>query len=286
MAKDKKGNKRKQKPSQKKAKRTRLTAATADKHDLYQRSVQAPEPDIHFIHRIFKRERGRVATHFREDFCGTALLTSYWVGRGKKFTAEGFDIDPEPLAWGRKHNLAPLGAAAKRAVLHQSDVRERSSRKPDVRCAQNFSWWVFKTRTEMLDYCTGVRRDLVKDGLFVMDIHGGPECMEKMQETTKIEGGFTYVWDQHFFSPVTHDAVNYIHFRFKDGSRLKRAFKYEWRLWTIPEIRDVLMDAGFSRVDVYWEGTSDDGETGNGIYRKTRLGTNDPSFVAYVIGVK
>ena len=75
----------------------------------------------------------------------------------------------------------------------------------------------------------------------------------------------------------------YIHFRFPDGSEMKRAFAYEWRLWTIPELTDILVDAGFKQVDCYWEGTAEDGESGNGIFRKSRRGENDLSWVAYLV---
>ena len=53
--------------------------------------------------------------------------------------------------------------------------------------------------------------------------------------------------------------VNHIHFEFTNGSRLKRAFTYEWRLWTLPEIRELLGEAGFSRSTVYWEDRDADG---------------------------
>jgi hypothetical protein len=279
------GKKSRGKPK-KAARKTKYTAKTADKYELYQLSVQSPEPDIAFLRRVYKKRNGRPARHFREDFSGTALLTAEWIRKGPKFTAEAFDIDPEPVAWGRAHHFRALGEAASRAVLHIKDVREPSDARPDVRCAQNFSYWIFKTRAEMLDYFRIVRDDLADGGVFVLDAHGGPESIEEREEETKIDAGFTYVWDQHWFSPVTHEAKLYIHFRFKDGSEMKRAFSYDWRVWSIPELRDILIEAGFARVDVYWEGTAEDGESGNGVYRKTRHGTNDPAWVTYVVGIK
>ncbi len=261
-------------------------AKRADKYQLYQLSVQSPWPDIAFIRRVYKKQNGRAAFHFREDFSGTGLLTAEWVRKGPKYTAEAFDIDPEPIAWGKAHHFESLGKAAQRATLHLKDVRKPSDKKPDVRCAQNFSYWIFKTRAEMLDYFKRAHKDLAEDGVFVLDAHGGPESIEEREEVTKIDAGFKYVWDQHWFSPVTHDAKLNIHFRFRDGSEMKRAFTYDWRVWSIPELKDILLDAGFSRVDVYWEGTDDDGETGNGIYRKTRFGTNDPAWVTYIVGIK
>lgn len=262
------------------------TASTADKYALYQLSVQSPEADVRFLAHVYQRERGRPARHLREDFSGTALLASHWIRRGRDFTAEAFDIDPEPLEWGRRHNLAPLGGQASRALLHQADVRATSHRAPDIRCAQNFSYWALRTRAQMPEYFTAAYEDLDAEGIFVLDAHGGPESLEQRQEETRIAEGFTYVRDRAYFSPVTHDARLFIHFHFPDGSRMQRAFRYEWRVWSIPEIRDILTEAGFGRVDCYWEGTAADGEGGNGVFRKTRYGTNDLSWIAYPVAPK
>ncbi len=263
-----------------------LTAKKADKYHLYQLSVQSPEPDIKFLNRIYKKARGKKARHFREDFCGTCLLTATWINQGKDFTAESYDIDPEPLAWGKKFNLDPLGKVAEQAILRQEDVRETSLKKPDVRCAQNFSYWIFKQRCEMLDYFKKSRKDLAKDGIFVMDVHGGPESITYMEEESELDHGFSYVWDQYEFWPVTGEATMKIHFRFKDGSELKNAFTYNWRVWTIPELKELLAEAGFKQIDCYWEGTAADGESGNGIFKITQKGTNDLSWVAYLVALK
>ena len=56
----------------------------------------------------------------------------------------------------------------------------------------------------------------------------------------------------------------HIHFSFPDGSKIKKAFTYDWRLWTLPEIRELLLEAGFQRATVYWEGTNEETEEGDG----------------------
>lgn len=263
-----------------------LTAKTADKYDLYQRAVQSPAEDIRFLSRIYKTARGHQAQHFREDFCGTALLTTTWIKRGVQYTAEAFDIDPKPLAWGRKHNLSPLGDAAARAYLHQKDVRGQSNRPPDIRCAQNFSYCVFKQRAELMQYFRAAHQDLATKGIFVLDLHGGPESLKETEESTTIAGGFTYVWDQHEYWPATGETKCYIHFRFRDGSEIRRAFTYDWRLWSLVELKDALLEAGFPSVECYWEGTDEDGDGGNGIFRKTRRGESCDSFIAYLVALK
>jgi hypothetical protein len=115
---------------------------------------------------------------------------------------------------------------------------------------------------------------------------GGPESMTENLKDVRPHKGFKYVWDQHRIDPITHDAVFHIHFRFKDKSKLDRAFTYHWRFWTIPELRELLLEAGFSRVDVYWEGTDPDTGEGNDRYGKTDTAPMEASFVAYLIAVK
>ena len=280
--------KRKTKPKKSKKKKAKpvFTAKTSDAHELYQLSVQSPEEDVLFLSRVYKKVRGKTPLHFREDFCGTGFLSAHWIKRGKQYTAEGFDIDADTVAWGIEHNFAPLGEAAGRCSLHLKDVRAPSHRKPDVRCAQNFSYFVFKEREEMLGYLRSAYEDLARDGIFVMDIYGGPESMQEIEEEREIEEGFTYVWDQFAYWPATGECKAYIHFRFEDGTELKRAFRYEWRLWTLPELQDALYEVGFDRVDSYWEGTDEDGESGNGIYRRSRRGENCEAWVTYLVAYK
>ncbi len=281
----KKKKDKKEKRKKKKGKRT-FTAKTADRHELYQFAVQSPDEDVKFLERVYRTYRKKQARHFREDFCGTGLLTSTWIQRHKENTAEGFDIDPEVLAWGVDRNFAPLGEVASRARLHMKDVREPSTTPPDIRSAQNFSYFIFKERRELLEYCKAAYEDLAEDGIFVMDIYGGPETMEVMEEVRKVDEGFTYVWDQDEYWPATGDFQAYIHFRFKDGTELKKAFSYPWRLWSLTEVIDVLKDAGFPKVETYWEGTDKNGVDGNGVYRKSKKGENCLSWVTYLIAVK
>jgi hypothetical protein len=243
--------------------RARFTAATADRHELYQLAVQSPESDLAFLERVYRRRNRRSPRHLREDFCGTALLCATWVKRGGR-TAEGFDLDPEPLAWGAAHNLEPLGARAARVALHRKDVRARGERPADIRVAQNFSYWIFKERGELLRYFRRARTDLARGGIFAIDIYGGPEATEEIKDARRIEGGFTYVWDQARYLPGTGDYTCHIHFRFRDGSEMRRAFTYHWRFWTLTELRDLLREAGFSRVESWFEQSDENDRIGRG----------------------
>ena len=86
-----------------------LSAETADRHSLYQESVQCPEHEVELLTRLFKRHTGRPPVTLREDFCGTALLCAEWIHSDPARSATGIDLDADVLSWGHKHNLAPMG---------------------------------------------------------------------------------------------------------------------------------------------------------------------------------
>ena len=56
-------------------------ADQADRHYLYQESVQDTESDITLAERVFKQQYGRLPRLLREDFSGTSLMACDWVTR-------------------------------------------------------------------------------------------------------------------------------------------------------------------------------------------------------------
>jgi SAM-dependent methyltransferase len=269
----------------KRAKR-KTKAQRADVYALYQEAVQDPEGDVALVSRIFKRHFGHVPRDLREDFCGTAAMACAWVRQHRENRAWGVDLDPEPLAWGREHNVGALRPEqAARIRLIRGDVMHVSHAKVDATVAFNFSYFVFKTRDQLVRYFKRARSTLRNQGVLILDLYGGADAQRRMTETRE-HGHFDYVWDQDVFDPINHGAVNYIHFEFSDGSRIRRAFSYDWRLWGIPEVRDALADAGFSASETYWERTDRRTHEGNGTYYRAEHGEDDPAWVAYAIGVK
>ena len=267
--------------------KSRRAAATADKYALYQESVQDTESDIALAERVFKQEYGRPPRLLREDFSGTSLMACDWVTRHADNHAWAIDLDPEPLAWGRERNLAKLDAGqAKRVELVQADVMEAECGPVDVCVAFNFSYFLFKTREQLLGYLKKARSSLKQEGIFMVDVYGGAEAQTTMTETREQDADFDYVWDQDLFDPITHDVVNYIHFEFPDGSEMRKAFRYDWRLWSLPELCDLMMEAGFKDTRVYWEGTEKKTNEGNGIFRKVTSAPDDPAWVSYIVGVR
>ena len=260
-------------------------AERADIHDLYEKSVQAVDIEVEFLQDTFRSLRHREALTLREDFCGTASLACEWVRTGAQRGAIGVDIDASVLEWGRKRRVARLPEAARaRVKLLNDDVRHVVTEPVDIVGAFNFSYFCFKTREEMRGYFNRVHGALRPDGVFFLDAFGGPEASDLQKEKTKLDG-FTYVWDQAEFEPVTSRIVCHIHFKFPDGSKIKRAFTYDWRLWTLPELRELLLEAGFAKVRVYWEGDDGDGG-GNGEFKEHATGEPDLAWIAYLVAEK
>ncbi|MBX3375480.1 MAG: hypothetical protein KF678_00580 [Phycisphaeraceae bacterium] len=258
------------------------------KHVLYERAVQTPHHEAAFADRVYRRLNGRPASRLREDFCGTAAIACQWVRRRRSNTAVGLDLHRPTLDWGATHHLAKLPANARQRVT----LLNRSVLSPgpgtgsmDLILALNFSYWVFKDRPTLLRYFRSVHRSLARRGVFILDIYGGPDSLEELRERRTIGGrkrGFTYIWDQARVDHITNETLCHIHFRFPDGRSIRKAFTYDWRIWTIPEVRDVLADAGFSRTTVYWEGDDDRGG-GNGVFRPQKHGEPGKAFIAYIV---
>ena len=275
------------KAAEKAAKSGALTALTADRHELYQHSVQNVEAEIDFIDAEYESIRGRKASSLREDFCGTGNTSVEWIKRRKTNTAVGLDIDQPTLDWGEEH-LAKLSDDERSRVqlLNRTVLEPGDAGGTDCVLAMNFSYWLFKTRDELRGYFKSVRDSIGKDGIFFLDHYGGSETMTETEETKKIDAGggrsFTYIWEQASYNPITGDMRCHIHFKFPDKTRMNKAFTYEWRLWTMVEIRELLSEAGFANVLVYWEGEDEDGD-GNGEYEPTLEGEADPAFISYIV---
>ncbi|MFQ6006745.1 MAG: class I SAM-dependent methyltransferase, partial [Woeseia sp.] len=264
----------------------KLTMADkADIHELYEKSVQNVEHEVEFLQKTFQEIRGRTAHVLREDFCGTASVCCEWVRQGQEFQAFGVDIDPAVLEWGREHRVVRLSAADQaRVSLIEGDVRSTETPPVDLLAAFNFSYFIFDTRDRLRAYFKRAYDALKDDGLLFVDLFGGPEAQEETREKTKYKR-FTYIWDQAEFHPVTNYLRCHIHFKFKDGSKIKKAFTYEWRLWSAPEIREVLAEAGFLKSTLYWEGEDEDGE-GNGEFTPDEKGEADLAWIAYIVAEK
>lgn len=267
---------------QRSKRKKRVGPKSTDYHWLYQTAVQSPDVNVKFFDRVYKARNGRLPALLKEDFCGTALLAAQWVRTRDDNMAYGVDLDQPTLDWGMEQNIVPLGGDASRVKLIKDDVRSVKEPKVDIVAALNFSYFIFKTPAELTGYFESVRGSLKDDGIFVLDIFGGWESHMDLKDRTR-HRGFTYVWEQKGLDPLTNEGRFHIHFDFHGGGGIKDAFVYNWRLWSIPEVRECLQGAGFKSVDVYWEGTEKDTGEGNGVFRKVTKVENMPGWHTFMV---
>lgn len=266
--------KRRKARRRKKTRITILSEAMTDPLRLYELSVQDAEATREIIETIYANHNDRPALTLREDFCGTAKLCAEWVSSDPQRTAVGLDIDVPTLTWARENNIAPLGDAAARVELIEKDVIEGTDGLFDIIVAFNFSYWIFHQRRELIEYFQAARNSLAPGGVFIVDLHGGPDSQRTLEEATEYDG-FTYVWDQDYFNPITNRTRCFIHFRLPTGKKLERAFVYDWRVWSIPEVREILEEAGFAQVAPWWDGDDD-------VLTQTEDAENMISWIAYL----
>jgi hypothetical protein len=252
-----------------------------DKYFYYENSVQNVENDIEFINEQYLSIRGTTPLILREDFGGTGKLVCDWVKQSGEHFAYAIDLDPEPIEYGLKnHHILLKNDQKERAKYFQKNVLESENVKSDVIVAFNFSYFIFKKRQELLSYFKSVRSSLKDGGVFFLDLFGGEEAQTIVEEETEHEG-YSYFWDCDKFDPITNECLFKIHFKIKGKKKNKDVFVYDWRLWSLPELVDLLHDAGFNKVLKYWEKEDKKGE-GTGEFYATEHEENCESWVTYL----
>jgi cyclopropane fatty-acyl-phospholipid synthase-like methyltransferase len=273
----------------KRKKKSHSMAQLADRHHLYELSVQCVEAEIDFVDDTYKNIHGRRAKRLREDFCGTANVCCEWVRRRKSNHAIGVDLDKEVLDWGRDNQLKGLKSSQqKRIRLLEENVLSVETEPMQIISAMNFSYWLFKERGKLKRYFQRVHNQLADDGILFMDAYGGYDSYKEIEEEREIEDDnttFTYIWEQEKYDPISGNLICHIHFEFEDGSRMERAFSYDWRLWSLPEIHELLNEVGFSKVTFYWQGFDEDDEP-DGVFLPVSEGEADAGWICYITAEK
>lgn len=122
----------------------------------------------------------------------------------------------------------------------------------DIVCAFNYSCCCLHKRPELVLYFKHVLGVLSKKGgIFVMDLYGGTSSESKLRLQRRFPN-FTYIWEQAEFDIIGRKTRISLHFHLqKQQRKLRHAFSYSWRLWSLPEIKDCLEEAGFQSVH-FW----------------------------------
>lgn len=223
-----------------------MTARTApNRYELYEAAAQSPLMQAQFLAALVgERDDG---TNLGEDFCGSGAISRAWIEMHVNNRAICVDHDAEPLA-----RLRTLARDPARVRIHQRDVMDVDD-ACDVIVVLNFSICELHSRSALLSYLKHARRrlaDASPAGLFVLDIYGGVDAFALGESDIELRDGVRYIWEQREADPLTGRVVNAMHFM-TDHAELRDAFVYDWRLWSVPELREALAEAGFCDLAVY-----------------------------------
>lgn len=216
-----------------------------DKHTLYEACVQSPEDMVQLLRAV----HGGTPRVLGEDFAGTAAVSRRWIETVPEGKAIAVDLDGESLAQAGEHP---------RLTTMQSDVREVAS-PVDCLFVGNFSIGYLHTRDELLGYLRHARTRVREGGVFVCDTYGGETAyvLGNADRDVPLAHGLLckYRWEQREANPMTGMVTNAIHFRVFDGDEvvldMPDAYHYRWRLWSLPELREAMQEAGFTATDIY-----------------------------------
>lgn len=287
------------KPSAKKA--TGAPRGLLSRYDLYELCVQSPTALVPFLKAVHGGEPKRLG----EDFCGTAALSRRWIIETPDGSAVGVDLDPEPLKIASQQTPKDAGTRLKlikRDVLKLNAKSAGAGGPFDLIFVGNFSIGEIHRREDLVKYFRTCVKRLAKakrrspGGVFVCDIYGG--------ETAFVEGALErthpgpstdpalrikYTWQQRTANALTGMVENALHFRTVRAGVVEQeftdAFVYNWRLWSVPELREAMLEAGFATTEVYAKLVDAVDDQGKPYVRPvTDASELDESFIVCVVG--
>uniref|UniRef100_A0A7S0Z398 Uncharacterized protein n=2 Tax=Hemiselmis tepida TaxID=464990 RepID=A0A7S0Z398_9CRYP len=110
--------------------------------------------------------------------------------------------------------------------------------------------------------------------MLVLDAFGGTSIFSNSYEEISNhdvvlddgrEARFTYVYEQMECEPDGMMTIG-VSFKFTDGSILKHAFKYAWRVRPVSVVREAMLKAGFEKVCVFVDWNDDSGAYRHGTH--------------------
>lgn len=228
-----------------------LMAKTRRPHrlELYQHAVQQPGAAVALLDRVYRKfNDGEGPALLREDFAGTCAVAAAWCESHPERQAMAVERHGPTLRW-----AACRVGEVEDLHLIEADVMAVASPRVDVTAALNFSTLTYHTEDDLLAYLRHARKGLRPGGVLVVDLFGGPGA-QRIGVEDRPADGFVYHWEQRAFDAVSHRIDCRVHFTLDDGHQVRSAFRYDWRLWTLPELTRLMGKAGFETVQVWAEG--------------------------------
>lgn len=255
--------------------------------DLYELCVTEPVRLIRF----FEAAHGRKPRVLREDFSGSGSLARGWAASHRSREAIAVDIDPGVLA---------TATSQARVTPEVADAKKAKSRA-DIVAATNFPIGYQHSRAALLQYLKNARKTLKPGGIFVCDLYGGRDAfspgkiiqMLRAPKSGPWSGELVeYTFEQRAADPVSGLVLDALHFRVwrksnrtkKPDLELRDAFVYHWRLWSLPELADAMIEVGFRDIEVH--DRLGDAIDSSGRLHLRKVGPENPldeNWVVYVV---
>ena len=234
-------------------------------HILYELCVQKPETVVRLIRAAHANGSSGLfapARVLNEDFAGSGAVSRAWVKSDPASVAVATDMDGGPLRFGREQAAAE-GIEQSRIVWREADVGEPNEVEPQTRAdaifVGNFSIGELPTRADLMTYLRSAHERLAHGGVLVCDTYGGAAAfrtglVHRTHPGRQPGERILYTWEQRSIDPFTARVENALHFRVERAGEIVAehfdAFVYRWRLWSVPELQDAMMEVGFAETRV------------------------------------
>ncbi|MEO1008415.1 MAG: hypothetical protein AAFX79_07595 [Planctomycetota bacterium] len=261
--------------------------AAPSAQDLYELCVQSPPEVV----RLLRAIHGGEPKILGEDFAGSGAISRAWVTQSETHIATAVDRDAGALA--RCDGVPRLTPIAGDAL--DADAQA------DAIWVGNFSIGYHHDRAQLVRYLANARARLHKGGVFVCDTYGGETAFltgevhrfHPLPEHLSPDGTggwrIRYTWEQREADPLTGMVTDVLHFRLERAGVIDMefpdAFVYRWRLWSVPELRDAMREAGLTRTAVYAQLPDAEDDDGTPYIRPIEDASElDDSFIVCVAG--
>jgi hypothetical protein len=262
-----------------------ISLAPLSAWECYEACVQSPRHVVSLLRAVYRAASGTSPRVLHEDFCGTAAVSRRFVEDGARageaWHALATDLDEQALAQGErlldattpgvvlcKHDcLRGEVASLTQSVGTSSATPSDLAHGADIIWVGNFSICYAHTRAELVRYLAHCLARLragnqgFGGGFLAVDIYGGKNAytLGSLERTHTARTGeqVRYLWQHEAADPRTGMVRNSISMRLLvDGEvvcEYPRAFVYDWRLWSLAELREAMHEVGFESVELHKE---------------------------------
>ncbi|QDU33076.1 hypothetical protein KS4_11170 [Poriferisphaera corsica] len=260
---------------------------------LYRSAVQHPEAEVAFLERVYMHYfEGEQPTLLREDFAGTCAISSAWVMMDEDNRALAIEIDYPTAVWADKFISHEIQERSEDVIILVDDVMNVNEPEVEIVASMNFSTLIYHSKLELIAYFKHVRKCLLDNGIFVMDVFGGAGSKQVgVQERAMVVPGeqdlkIKYQWEQRSYDARNQRIDCRIHFERENGERLVDAFCYDWRLWSLADLQAMMIEAGFDDSEVWCDVYNTEIGQSDGYYKPADVYPDRQDWIAYVVGVK